>query len=295
MAVKVDLIDSIDVGNTLGEGVLWRDSDQTVWWTDIQEKTLYRMGWPSGSLKVFQLPERLGSFGFVKGDDSRIVCAFETGFALFSPVTGDVNWLARPESLRPGVRLNDGRVAPDGTFWSGSMLESEKSLNDVVGIYQLSKTNAELKIDGLTISNGISWSPSGDEMYFADSAQSSVFKCAFPLGSHKEEQYKKFIQVDDGVPDGATVDIKGRYWSAIWGGACIHCYLPDGRLFENVSVPAIQPTCVSFGGSEGNLLFVTSAREGLTDAQLEKSPKSGSLFVYKTNTCGSENYHYHVQ
>lgn len=80
MRVKAELIDTIDVANTLGEGVLWRCSYQSAWWTDIQECCLYRLSWAGGSLRRFELPERLASFGFVAGDDSRFVCAFESGF-----------------------------------------------------------------------------------------------------------------------------------------------------------------------------------------------------------------------
>ncbi len=115
MKIETVLIDTIDVGNTLGECVLWRASDQTVWWTDIQECQLFKLSWPAGNLRKYDLPERLGSFGFVFGDDSRLICAYESGFALFRPETRENEWLSRPAALKKGVRLNDGRVAPDGT------------------------------------------------------------------------------------------------------------------------------------------------------------------------------------
>ena len=79
-AELIDTIDMIDVANTLGEGALWRCSDQSVWWTDIQKCRSYRLSWAGVSLRRFELPERLASLGFVAGDDSRFVCAFESGF-----------------------------------------------------------------------------------------------------------------------------------------------------------------------------------------------------------------------
>ncbi len=60
-----ELIDVIRVGNTLGEGVAWDCVHECLWWTDIQERKLYRYDPVGGSLKNYALPERLASFGFV--------------------------------------------------------------------------------------------------------------------------------------------------------------------------------------------------------------------------------------
>lgn len=292
MRVEVELIDAIDVGNTLGEGVLWRASDQSAWWTDIQERKLFRLSWPGGALKTFNLPERLGSFGFIAGDDSRLVCAFASGFALFQPATGEVDWISRPTELLNGLRLNDGGVAPDGTFWAGSMVETEAGDEKLSGFYRLSDGVASLIFNGLRISNGVAWSPLGDEVYFADSAKQVIYRSAYPPSSFELSEQEVFAKLATGAPDGAATDRAGRYWSAIWGEAALNCYLPDGELLQTIEVPAKQPTCVAFGGSDENLIFVTSAREGLSEAELYEFPKSGSLFVYKSNTCGSRAYRY---
>lgn len=292
MRVEVELIDVIDVGNTLGEGVVWRASDQTVWWTDIQESKLFQLSWPGGAFKTFNLPERLGSFGFVSGDDNRLICAFASGFALFEPATGELDWISRPSDLAEGVRLNDGRVAPDGTFWAGSMVETDLGNERRAGFYRLSGGEASLIINGLRISNGIAWSPLGDELYFADSARRTIFRNSYPPLSFEISKQEEFAKLPVGSPDGAATDRAGRYWSAIWGMAQLNCYLPDGELLQTVEVPAKQPTCLAFGGSDENLIFVTSAREGLSEAELDLFPKSGSLFVYKSNTCGSRVYRY---
>ncbi len=292
MRVEVELFDVIDVGNTLGEGVLWRASDQTVWWTDIQESKLFRLSWPGGALQTFNLPERLGSFGFVSGDDITLICAFASGFALFKPAIGELDWISRPSDLAEGLRLNDGRVAPDGTFWAGSMVETEHGHESRAGFYRLSEGVASLMFNGFRISNGIAWSPLGDELYFADSARQTIFRSSYPPLSFEVSEQEVFAKLTAGAPDGAVTDRAGRYWSAIWGEAQLNCYLPDGELLQAVEVPAKQPTCLAFGGSDENLMFVTSAREGLSEAELEQFPKSGSLFVYKSNTCGSRAYRY---
>jgi L-arabinonolactonase len=118
------LVRTIPVQNTLGECILWDEETQSVWWTDIHESRLYRYRYASASLESFSCPERLCSFGFI-ASDSRLVCAFASGFALFDPVSGDVQWLYRPEREYRGTRFNDGRVDRRGRFWAGTMVEGD--------------------------------------------------------------------------------------------------------------------------------------------------------------------------
>lgn len=290
--IEAELIDVLDVGNTLGEGVLWRETDQSVWWTDIEEKRLHRLSWPSGNLKIYEVPERLCSFGFVAGDDSRLVCAFESGFAVFQPETRRLEWLARPAELAKGRRLNDGRVDKDGRFWAGSMLENGGDIS-TTGLYRLNPDgSAERIVSGVEITNGLCWSPKGDRMYFSDSRSGQIYECAPDRVISDARSCKVFAAVSDGSPDGAVVDKAGRYWSAIWGAGQVRCYGSDGEELARISVPAHQPTSLAFGGSEQNLIFVTSARVGMGAEMLSLYPKSGSLFVFKSHACGSKNFRY---
>jgi sugar lactone lactonase YvrE len=292
MSIRLDLIETIDVKNTLGEGVSWRESDQTLWWTDIQEKALFKISWPDGRLRKFDLPNRLGSFGFVEDDDSRLVCAFENGFAYYRPDSGKLDWIAQPKQLREGRRLNDGRVAPDGSFWCGSMLEDGTDQDTDTGLYQLKDGQAQLLISGLRISNGLAWSHLGDEMYFSDSHRQLIFRTAYPVTPFEASQYEVFAHLKCGAPDGAAVDKAGRYWAAIWGESCVRCYLPNGEVLLEADVPAQQPTCVAFGGASKDLLFVTSALEGLSEEALASSPSSGNVFVFQTDTAGATTHRF---
>jgi L-arabinonolactonase len=288
MNIKVELIDCVDVGNTLGEGVVWRASDQTVWWTDIQESRLFRMSWPEGTVRSFTLPERLGSFGLVEGDDQSLVCAFETGFALFQPESGDITWLSRPPELHAtNLRLNDGRVAPDGSFWAGSMHDGSGELNVETGLYRLAgKSEARLVVPGLGIPNGLAWSPCGQVFYYSDTVSGTIYRCEAGTGVVNSLSASPFATLEPGTPDGAAVDTLGRYWVALWGAGKLEVFSPEGALLAEVRLPVPRPTCPAFGGPERNILFVTSARMGLSQAELDLHPRSGGLFIFKTNACG---------
>lgn len=284
------LIEEIEVQDRLGEGVLWRASDATLWWVDILGRRIHCMAWPSLRLATYETAERPGSLAFIEGRDDALIVAFETGFALWHAASGKVDWLWRLPEPRAGVRLNDGRAGPDGRFWAGSMTE-----NGVAGgsmppgaLFRLDHDGrATPVVAGLHISNGVCWSPDGRRMYLADSARGEVYAADFDGVLGAPGRFATFATFTDEAPDGAVTDADGAYWVALWGGARVAALSPQGREIASVGVDAPQPSCPAFGGAAGNLLFVATARQGLTSAQLAAHPKSGNLFVYETQARGA--------
>ncbi len=288
--ITARLVETIEVANVLGEGVLWRASDETLWWTDIQARRLYRMGWPNKDISIFETPERLGSFGFVAARDDLLIAAFESGFALFHPESAAIHWLARPPELGDGVRLNDGRVDPFGRFWAGSMVERTLADNEKPDgrLYMLDENGrAHARASGVHIANGLCWSPAGDRIYFSDSMRNKIQSAPFDEAGAGDIAFTPFARTEDGSPDGAVTDRDGRYWSALWGGARVACFSPAGDEVFSLPIDAPQPTCLAFGGANGDLLFVTSARDDMSEAALAASPNSGAVFVFETNVSGA--------
>lgn len=288
MTIRFEFLDCIEVGNTLGEGVVWRESDQTVWWTDIKAAKLYTMSWPGREVRVFALPERLGSFGLVSGNDDWLVCAFETGFALYQPETAEIRWLSRPSELQAAhVRMNDGKVAPDGGFWAGSMLDGDGALDVDTGFYRQSGTaDVRLMIPRIGIPNGLAWSPSGEAFYYSDTVSGTIYAARMKADSSGAIEAAPFAQLEPGTPDGAAIDDLGRYWVALWDAGKVAVFSSDGGLIETFPLPVPRPTCIAFGGPGRSLAFVTSANIGLDTAALERAPLSGGLLIYQTDACG---------
>ena len=287
--INTRLVETIDVANILGECVLWRASDQTLWWTDIHAKRLYRLDWATHRINAFTMPERLCSFAFVAGRDDLLVAAFESGFAILAPESPSVHWLARPVALGEGVRLNDGRVDPFGRFWAGAMIERNLRVGETpdASLYMLDADGkAHVRARGAHISNGLCWSPSGDRVYCSDSMRNEIRWAPFDGASSEQLAFRQLAKTGDGSPDGAVTDSLGRYWSALWGGSRIACFSPAGEEVYSLPVDARQPTCPAFGGPQGNLLFVTSARDGLDAAALAAAPNSGAVFVFETDITG---------
>lgn len=282
--MQATLIDRVNVANTLGEGVLWDAAGGRAWWTDIQERQLYRYQPVAHSLERFELPERLGSFGFIGGSE-RIVAAFESGFAYYHPESAALDWISRPTHAASNVRFNDGRVDKHGRFWAGSMVEG---VGDPTGkLYCLAKGVSEIHLTGINIANSLCFSPDGRHLYFADSPLRTIFRFDLDPDTGKLSNRQVFAQTPPrAFPDGSAVDADGHLWNAQWGAGCVVRYAPDGEVSGRIELPVTQPTCVAFGGDAFNLLFITSAREGLDAATLATQPYAGDMFIYRIDVAG---------
>lgn len=276
-------IDIVPVQNTLGEGIVW--DGRRAWWTDIQEKRLFRYDPATRALETFDLPERLGSFGLIEGDE-RIVAAFESGFAFYEPHDGALAWIARPPHDAANVRFNDGRVDRQGRFWAGSMVEGDGAPRgklyrlDADGRYEICVTN-------VAISNSLCFSPDGHSLYFADTPQRQIWRFRLDPVSGALSERSVFARTPPGAfPDGANVDSEGCVWSAHWGAGQIVRYDPRGRIERTIQLPVTQPTCVAFGGDKLDHLFVTTARENLDKAAIEQQPLAGAMFVFAVGVTG---------
>jgi L-arabinonolactonase len=290
-----ELIDAIEVGNTLGECVLWHDEQQAIWWTDIQESKLYQYDFHNQDLKVHSMPERVASFGFTENDDV-LVCAFASGFALYNVRTQTTTRLDPQNKCAPGLRFNDGRVDRQGRFWAGTMVEDAEQLGKASGhLYCLAGTDCRDVLSGIGISNSLCWSPDSRTLYFADSTTHCIN--AYPFDAHTNTLGTPTLfskTTPPYEPDGSTVDADGYLWNALWGGGKVRRYCPEnnpegnpqGTLAEEINLPVSQPTCVAFGGRDLNLLLVTSAKVGISPEQLQKEPQAGNLLIYRTNYTG---------
>lgn len=288
------LVKMFEVQNDLAEGIVWDERSQALFWTDIEQAKLYRAVDPFSTYEVFNLPERLGSFGLLEGDGEQIICAFETGFALYHYRSGKIQWLDKPD-LPKGARFNDGRVDRRGYFWAGTMIE-DKDLRATDGgqLFRYAGGQATAHLDGIQISNASCWSPDGNTQYFADTPR-RVIK-AYDVVDGLPTNEKVLVAADGGAealdlpafgaPDGACVDSEGYLWSARWGAGKVVRYSPEGKasMFLDLLVPNIS--CVCFAGPKLDLLCVTTARVELSDSQLKAAPLSGNVFVYQTPFTG---------
>jgi len=282
-----ELIAQIPCANLLGEGVQWNHQDQSVWWTDIKSAKIFRYHLESQQLDSWSTPEAVGCFAFAE-NEARILLALASGFAWFDLASGTLEWLARPEAHLSGNRLNDGRVDRQGRFWCGSIVEQKNSRNQSASLFCLDcRAETETHLTGLSISNSLCWSLDSTKLYHADSPTHQIKVYDFDAATGKLSNGQVFVQTAKEVePDGSIVDAEGYLWSAQWGGQRLVRYTPQGTEDFVLKTPVTQPTCMAFGGPGMNLLFVTSARIGLSDEALASQPEAGNLFIYRTDFKG---------
>lgn len=278
---------TIDVHNRLGEGPVWDDRLGRLWWTDILAQRLYHWDWDSKQADYVDLPERLGCLGLTT-DTSKLVCAFESGFAIFEPASGAIEWLARPEYPNRGARFNDGRVDRAGRLFAGTMVEDKQAEGAPASgsVFRLDPDGSASELfDGVGVANGICFSPDNATMYFADSPEKTVWD--FTLAEDGSVSNRSvFVEGTTGNPDGSDVDAAGHMWNAEWDASRVTAYAPDGSVSTVLETPVTRPTCVTFGGPDMHHLFVTTCSEALPDDVLAAEPHTGKVLVYEVEAGG---------
>jgi sugar lactone lactonase YvrE len=215
------------------------------------------------------------------------IAALRSGFAYIDFATGDVRKLTSPILDDPDLRFNDGRCDRRGRFWAGTVHEQRRL--GTAALYRFDPDGRSRRmIDGVTISNGLAWSPDNLTMYFADSWTKTIFSFDFDLDTGTPHNRQVFAELPDGsgVPDGATVDSEGFLWSANFDGGCITRYAPNGSVDRIIPMPVLRPTSCVFGGENLSILYVTSASLNLTHQQRSAGPLAGGLFAIDAGVQG---------
>jgi len=264
----------------LSEGPRWDGERDELLWVDILGSQLHRArvdgDAPLQEIDSIRFDRFVGAVAPVAGGG--YVLAAHGGF-LFLDVSGAVVELAQPEAERPQVRMNDGACDPQGRFWAGTMAFDESPGAGVLYRLELDGTCTTV-LTGLTISNGIGWSPDGSRMYLSDSGTHTIDAFDFDLATGDISGRRVIVRISEAgvAPDGLTVDAHGDIWVALWGGGALGRYAPDGSLLETIAMPVDRPTSCAFGGPDGATLFVTTARDGLDQTALARQPDAGRVF-----------------
>ena len=280
LQVTADVV--VEADSVLGEGPVWDAADGTLLWIDILADRVHRSDLSGGGTMTIQADRTVGAIA--PRADGGLIAAVPGGFGSLG-ADGTVRLLATLEADRPANRMNDGKVAPDGSFWAGTM---DRSAEPGAGsLYRLAPDlSVSVVLTGLTVSNGIGWSPDGALCYFVDTADQGI-DVVREEGSGVWSR-TPFVRIDRalGVPDGLTVDAAGNVWVAMCFGGRVLCYAPDGTLIATVTVPAQLTTSVAFGGPDLDLLLITTGRTGLTDEQLSRERHAGSVFAARPGVTG---------
>jgi Gluconolactonase len=267
----------------LGEGPFW--FDDRLWWVDINDGCLCSVEESGKNPTCDSLGEKLTCAAPIGRD--RFVVTLHSRIAVYDRRTKAVQTLTPPVSTASNVRFNDGKCDSRGRLVAGTLSGSKEPSNALYS-YEAGQAIRTLR-DGVILSNGLVWDPSGTTFYHVDSLKREVgiFRYDPDTGLLGERTGTLAIPAELGIPDGMTLDADGHLWIALWGGSAVGCWSPrTGKLLRKISLPCTQATSCCFGGKDLRRLFITTAREGLPASELEAQPLAGSIFVCDLETPG---------
>lgn len=277
--MPIDISVAVPAGARVGEGPFWDAQSHQLTWVDILAGAIHSSDPHTGDTRTITLPTLVGAA--VPRATGGFVAATTEGFADVAP---DGGWVTRHALLPDGIRMNDAKCDPAGRFWAGSC-----GMDFAAGHGALHVLNqdwsTDVVIEGLIQPNGLDWSPDGRTFYLVDTQLREV--SAFDvLPDQLEPVNRRQLAVFAetlGYPDGLTVDAQGCLWLAMWGGGRVVRLSPEGQVLTELVVPVEQPTSCAFGGPALDVLYVTTAREGLDHAP---APAGSVLAVHGLDVAG---------
>ena len=274
----------LEVRATLGEGPVWDDREQRLLFVDIMSERVHWFHPDSGDHSSSAADGPVGAV--VLREDGGLVLARHDCFVHAGP-RGEGR--AVVEGFRAdgsAVRFNDGKVDPWGRFVAGTMSWEEAMPAGALHMLWPDNTVTTL-LEGVTISNGLAWSAEGDVFYYIDSPTRRVDAFHVSPISGTISGRRTVVEIGDVFPDGMAIDDEGCLWVALWDAGLVRRYAPDGRLLEVVDVPeGGHVSSVAFGGAGMSTLYITTARAGLTEAELARASHAGDLFALEVPVTG---------
>lgn len=269
----------------LGESPLWSPSEAALYWVDIRAPALRRHDPRSGESSHQRLPDLCG--GVALRDDERLLLALRVGVWSFDRASKALAKLVVPEAESLGNRLNDTKCDRRGRLWTGSMRDFGAAATG--SLYRVDPDlSCTRMLTHVTVPNALAWSPDDRTMYFADTPDGRLRAYDFDPDEGRLGPMRVVVErgVLPGAPDGATVDAEGCVWNARYNGGCVARITPDGRVDRVVRVPASRVTACAFGGADLRTLFITTARQQLTPAELAAQPHAGAVFAVRVDVGG---------
>jgi sugar lactone lactonase YvrE len=262
---------------------VWDAAQQRLYWVDVHNHRVHQFDPSSGSDRYFDVGDVVSAIALAGSD--RLLIALGDRLAYLNTQTGDIVPLYQIEFPYPNTRFNDGKCDAQGRFWIGSISEAPEQAElyryDPDGSLQTMET-------GLTISNGLGWSPDGSTFYLTDSAKHIIYAYGFEAetGTIRDRRVLVDLSDEEVEPDGLAIDQQGNLWSALWNGWGIACFSPTGQELFRVKLSVQRPTCVTFGGAHLTDLYITSASVGLSQKEIQQGFYAGDLFRLSAHTPG---------
>jgi xylono-1,5-lactonase len=270
----------------LGEGITWH-AGSAAWpeagffFVDIHGRRLCFTSLSGAMRQQWDVPERIGWWLPAKTGDYWLA-GFQSGVARVRllPQLQVIDWVDRLFFNQPTMRLNDAKADASGRVWMGSLNNDDESRADG-GLFMLTHGKRAFCVDtGYLVANGPAFNPDGTTLLHTDSGRRIIYAFDFDVNSGVVTKKRVWLALgsQDGYPDGMTFDAEGCLWLAHWGTGQVTRHDQTGKVISRFQLPTTHVTNICFGGDQLDRLWVTTARAGLSAAQLANQPDAGSVF-----------------
>ena len=276
----------LSVRSVTGESPIWDEGTGTFVWVDIPQKAFNVFSLATKRNRQWIAPEEIGAAALTERQGvyalagSRCLWSFDLETEVFT-------LCARVELNKAELRFNDGRADKYGRWWVGTLV-GPRDESPGAGLFRFDASlTPSREIGGLFLSNGVAFSPDFRQMYHADSRRRTVWRYDYDIDGGVVENRKLFYQFsdDDGLPDGAAVDVDGGYWCAVHGGWRI-CRIVDGQIDREIRLPVAKPTMCAFGGRDRRDLLITTGSRHFGERDWAEQPLAGGLFMTDAGVAG---------
>ncbi|MGB4944086.1 MAG: SMP-30/gluconolactonase/LRE family protein [Trichococcus flocculiformis] len=262
-------------GSTLLEGPHWDAQNNLIYCVSIEDNMIYAIDPETGEVGTYLTEGPVGCA--VLDQKGMILEAEKSGIFRIDPRTKEKQLVAKAHDDER-IRYNDGKLDPKGRLLVGTM-GYDKTYEGESALYAIEKDGTvRTVLDGLTLANGMGWSPDGKTLYFIDTPTKKVGSYAYDPETGEAIFEKYVIEITDGSnPDGMCVDMEGMIWVAQYGGEKVCRWDPEsGGKLEEIRMPVKNVTSCCLGGENLEYLYITTAKDGETQEAL-----AGGLFRVK--------------
>lgn len=271
-----------DIVCAVGESPVYDERRHALFFCDITGQAVHCLDLVGGGVRSWRFSSEVGSLGLT--ESGKLLVALRGSIRIFDPQSGAQAQLAGVDGSRSHMRLNDGKVGPDGAFWVGSIDDDRRPIGTLWRV--TADGRAEAKVEGIRTSNGLAFSPDGRRLYHADTRGPWIDRWDLDPETGEIGNRTRLAEPPPhtGRPDGAAMDAEGCYWSAGLDAGRLNRFDRDGTLVQSWPVPVATPTMPCFGGPGLRTLYVTTLRK--PDQPGAESALAGRLLVADSPVAG---------